>query len=54
MSHLRPPLQWELPFGPDGRARSMLTLLGRGLILVGLLFLAVLVLLLIALSNRGE
>ena len=38
---------------PAGRARSLLTLVGGGLLVVGLLFLAALVALLIALSNRG-
>ena len=38
---------------PVGRAQSMLTLVGGGLLLVGLLFLAALVLLMVALGNRG-
>ena|SRR6266496_3888697 len=39
---------------PAGWERSLLTLIGGGLLFVGLVFLGVLVFLLIALSNRGE
>jgi hypothetical protein len=39
--------------GPAGRARSMLTLVGGGLVLVGLLFLGAFALLWTALMNRG-
>lgn len=39
---------------PAGRARSMLTLVGGGLLLVGLLYLGAFALLWIAVTNQGE
>ena len=38
---------------PAGRTKTLLTWIGGGLLVVALLFVAVLVLLLVALSNRG-